>query len=104
MSDLRVTVQVGGLGMLRTSAALALVFSAAAGLPAIAQTTSGPAPTEAPAEEPQGQTARDDDSAERDRVYVLGRRVVSSVATVDVEGRPAGCEHHRWRDAAGAGR
>lgn len=91
MSDLRVAVQPGGLGMLRTSAALALVFAAAAGLPAVAQATSGPASTETPADEPQTQTsqaARDDDSPERDRVYVLGQRVRSSVATVNVEDVP----------------
>jgi len=75
--------------MLRTSAAMALVMAAAAGMPAYAQTAADPVPAAAPADEPQQtQAARDDEGSERDRVYVLGQRVRSSVATVNVEDVP----------------
>ncbi len=75
-----------GLNRLRSGAALALVIAMAAGvLPAHAQTApetvSGPT-----AEDDQPQAAGQD--GERDRVYVLGRRVQSSVATVNVEDVP----------------
>lgn len=72
-----------GLNKLRSGAALALVIAIAAGiLPAHAQTApetaSGPV-----AEDDQPQAAGQE--GERDRVYVLGRRVQSSVATVKIE-------------------
>lgn len=86
MSDQFKAGQAAGLGSLRTGAALALVMAMAAGaLPAYAQ--SGPAPdtTTTSADEPRVAGAADD---ERDHVYVLGRRVNSSVATVNAEDVP----------------
>lgn len=84
MSDQFKARHVAGLASLRTGAALALVMAMAAGaLPAYAQ--SGPAPGETTADDqPQAGSTE----GERDRVYVLGRRVGSSVATVDVEDAP----------------
>ena len=83
MSDVCATVRTDGLGRLRTGAALALVLAAAA-MPAYAQTSADPAPAAAPAEEP----AVEEPDSERDRVYVLGQRVRSSMATVNVEDVP----------------
>jgi catecholate siderophore receptor len=74
----------GALTSVGASTALALVLAAA--MPAHAQ--SGPEPTTAaPADEEPLWEQRDENDP-RDRVYVLGRRVVTSVATVDVENTP----------------
>jgi catecholate siderophore receptor len=74
----------GALTSVGASTALALVLAAA--MPAHAQ--SGPDPTTAaPADEEPLWEQRDENDP-RDRVYVLGRRVVTSVATVDVENTP----------------
>lgn len=75
-----------GTGRLRTGAAMALVL-AASGFSAHAQTAADPAPSAPSADEPQ-QTRADNLDPERDRVYVHGRRVVSTVATVNVEEIP----------------
>jgi catecholate siderophore receptor len=72
-----------GLNQASTGSALMLALAAATALPAHAQ--SAPDTSAPGAEEP---TAEDQQPSERDRVYVHGRRVVSSVATVDVEGAP----------------
>jgi catecholate siderophore receptor len=79
--------QAAGLNRVRTGAALALVLAAAAGaLPAAAQ--SAPAPETADTvgatadDEQQARTAEGQDGAVTDRVYVLGRRVGSSMATM----------------------
>ncbi len=92
MSDQFKSGQSAGLGSMRTGAALALVMAMAAGaLPAHAQ--SGPVSETAstPADdndEPQTRASQSANEGERDRVYVLGRRVVSSVATVNAEDVP----------------
>lgn len=76
-----------GLSGVRASAALALVLAAGA-LPAHAQ--SGPKSVEpaAPAADPAPGADDDQTGGSRDRVYVLGRRVESSVATVKAEDAP----------------
>ncbi len=82
--------QVSGLKKLRTGAALALVIAAASILPAHAQ-SAPEAVDAAPAaddDEPQAGGRAATTNEERDRVYVLGRRVQSSVATVNVEDAP----------------
>jgi catecholate siderophore receptor len=80
------TARLAGAGRLRTGAAMALVL-AATGLSAHAQTAADPAPAAPAADEPQ-QTRADGLDPERDRVYVHGRRVASTIATVDVEEVP----------------
>jgi catecholate siderophore receptor len=85
-----------GLNKLRAGAALALVLAGAGAAPAHAQTgpavdadVAAPAPASADEPLPSAPAADDDDkTGERDRVYVLGRRVQSSVATVNVEDAP----------------
>lgn len=74
-------------GRLRAGAAMALVLATASSLPAYAQLAADPAPAGPSADEPLAEepAAEDEQDSERDRVYVLGRRVQSSVATVDVE-------------------
>ncbi|MDP3737975.1 MAG: TonB-dependent receptor [Hyphomonadaceae bacterium] len=80
--------QPAGLGKLRTGAALALVLATAAGvLPASAQSApeaieATTAPTDA------APAAEDDQAADRERVYVFGKRAPSSVATVNTEDAP----------------
>jgi catecholate siderophore receptor len=62
---------------------------AAGALPAYAQ--SGPSPdtvAKSADDNDQPQASGQEQQTERDRVYVLGRRVASSVATVDAEGAP----------------
>lgn len=85
MSDEFKASQAAGLGSLRAGAALALVMAMAAGaLPAYAQSgpsQSGPSPDTVT-------TSADDNGEERDHVYVLGRRVTSSVATVNADDVP----------------
>lgn len=72
------------LGALRKGAALALALAmGAAALPAYAQ--NGPEGTSADDDQPPAEARTASGEGERDRVYVLGRRVGSSVATVDVE-------------------
>ena len=73
------------LGALRKGAALALAMAmGAAALPAYAQ--AGPEGTAAADDDqPPAEARAASSEGERDHVYVLGRRVVSSVATVDVE-------------------
>lgn len=88
--------RTAGLGRLRAGAALALVLAAASLTPAIAQSTPETADAAADAttaeEGPlaaraaEGAAAENDD--DRDRVYVFGRRVTSSVATVNTEDAP----------------
>ena len=72
------------LNVVRAGSALAVILAAASAAPAFAQ--AGPDPTTT--EEDQTQAQSREEGGERDRVYVLGRRVVSSVATVDVEDTP----------------
>ncbi len=85
-------VRPGGINTLRAGAALALVLTAAAYAPSHAQT--GPvadADSVSPVDEPtpnSPSTEDDDGKREQDRVYVLGRRVQSSVATVNTEDAP----------------
>ena len=80
-----------GLSALRAGAALALVLAAGALTPALAQSApdqSAPAPAdEAPApadEDPQAARTAEGQTGDRDRdrVYVLGRKVSSSIATM----------------------
>ncbi|RYG23464.1 MAG: TonB-dependent siderophore receptor, partial [Burkholderiales bacterium] len=79
--------QPAELRALRAGAALALVMTMAAGvLPAYAQ--SGPSPETVKTSDDNDQPQAGSNEGERDRVYVLGRRVGSSVATVDVEDAP----------------
>lgn len=87
MSDQFKSGQAAGLASLRSGAALALVLAFGAGaLPAYAQSGPSPAPIETPADDDQ--PAAGAKEGERDRVYVLGRRVTSSVATVNAEDVP----------------
>jgi catecholate siderophore receptor len=82
--------QRASLASLRNGAALALVLAAAAGaLPAAAQTGPESAPESADtgsvtdeAADEQQRTAEGQADGEADRVYVLGRRVGSSMATM----------------------
>ncbi|MDP3492524.1 MAG: TonB-dependent siderophore receptor [Hyphomonadaceae bacterium] len=79
----------GGLNALRTGAAMALVLAmGAAAMPAQAQ--SAPEEVSEAAEDDQTATTRaaSGPEGERDRVYVLGRRVGSSLATVDADDVP----------------
>ncbi len=98
MSDASNAIIIDGPRKLRSSVAMALVLAAASGLPAFAQVSheqispeqasADPVPAEAPsADEPQPST-RDSDNPDRDRVYVHGRRVVTSVATIDATSAP----------------
>lgn len=73
-----------GLTQMSARSALMIALAAATALPAAAQAVAGPAEDEPQ----QTQAAGREAEGERDRVYVHGRRVVSSVATVDVEGAP----------------
>ncbi len=78
------------LSSLRAGAALALVLSATAGaLPAFAQSAPDSVTTEPGADDDQ-KPAADGGSQQRepDRVYVLGRRIQSSVATVNTVDAP----------------
>ncbi len=83
MSEEFVSGRQAGLKGLRTGAGFALMLAmAAGGMPAFAQA----APDGPTADDDQPQTAQSSgQEGERDRVYVLGRRVQSSVATVDIE-------------------
>jgi catecholate siderophore receptor len=81
------TIRIAGASRLRTGAAMALVL-AATGLSAHAQTSADPAPSTPVADEPQPSPALASDESERDRVYVHGRRVASTIATVNVEEVP----------------
>lgn len=77
-----------GLSKLRAGAALALVLAAGAVTPAaFAQSSPDTAETSTDADDDQPQDGRKaaTTNEERDRIYVLGRRVQSSVATVNVE-------------------
>ncbi len=79
-------VRPAGAANLRTGAALALVLAAGAGLPATAQSAPAPASdavTSAEGVDDQARTAEGQAAGgATDRVYVLGRRVSSSMATV----------------------
>ncbi len=89
MTGKNAAVRTAGPARLRSGAAMALVLAAAAGLPAFAQVSAGPAPADAPAaDEPQPAAQAAAQEADRDRVYVHGRRVVSSVAAINVEDAP----------------
>ena len=84
------SARLAGAGKLRTGAAMALALAAASGLTAHAQ-SADPAPSAPTADEPQQTRAAgvaDGLDPERDRVYVHGRRVVSTLATVNVEEIP----------------
>lgn len=82
------------LGKLRVGAALALVLAAAAGaMPASAQSAAAVEATAAPADAAPADVAPADEDqaasdAARERVYVFGKRVQSSVATVNAEDAP----------------
>jgi len=100
--------RTAGLQGLRAGAALALVLAAASLSPAMAQSApdvpdaTADAPADAPADATADATAADEDpqaartaegqaaeiDGDRDRVYVFGRRVTSSVATVNTEDAP----------------
>ena len=89
--------RVAAIANLRAGAALALVLAAVDLTPAFAQSApenvapSADDKTAAPADEPQTRTvsaADDQEAGERNRVYVFGRRVQSSVATIDAENAP----------------
>jgi catecholate siderophore receptor len=73
-----------GLGKLRTGAALALVLTAASLAPAMAQ--SAPEPIDAAAAPADASSAdapaAEDDQQRSDTVYVFGRKVTSSIATL----------------------
>ncbi|HOY77803.1 MAG TPA: TonB-dependent receptor [Hyphomonadaceae bacterium] len=89
MSNQLKSGQPAGLGSLRSGAALALVLAAAAGaLPAYAQSGPTPDKVSTSADDNDQPQAGGSNEGERDRVYVLGRRVVSSVATVNAEDAP----------------
>jgi len=75
--------QPAGPGKLRTGAALALVLAAASVAPALAQ--SAPEPIDAaaaPADAPAAGEAADEEQKPGDTVYVFGRKVTSSIATL----------------------
>jgi catecholate siderophore receptor len=87
--------RAGGLAGLRIGAALALVLAAGSLAPAIAQSApdqSAPEPTPIADEDPQAARTAEGQSGEdrdRDRVYVFGRKVSSSIATLpSVEDAP----------------
>lgn len=71
-------------GALPTAGSMLVLALAATALPAHAQATDAAGPA---VDEPE-QAAQRPPEDERDRVYVLGRRVISSVAAVNVEDAP----------------
>jgi outer membrane receptor for monomeric catechols len=93
MSDASQTISMDGSRKLRSSVAMALVLARSL-RPACLRagfSRSGfadPVPSEAPAaDEPQPSILASEDT-DRDRVYVHGRRVVTSVATIDATNAP----------------
>ncbi len=92
MSDDQSATSLDGSRRLRSSVAMALVLAAASGLPAFAQIAANTVPAEAPATDAPQQTsgphAEEEQDSQRDRVYVHGRRVVTSIATINVEDAP----------------